>query len=108
MIGFAPEIERVKGQSPRDAILQGRRGRVRPIMAILMVAILGAPPLMFVTRTGPALHRPLKLAIVGGLIVRQVLTLFIGSIIHLYLDRLAVHVWDRGPSSGLTGAEAIE
>lgn len=104
VIDFDLQNERLEGQSPRDAILQGRRPRFRLLTTIIM-AILSAP-LMLGTRTGSALHRPLEPAIVGGLIVRQVLTLFGGSIIHLPL--VAVHVSDRGPLSGLTGAEAIE
>jgi multidrug efflux pump len=96
MIDFALEAERVEGQAPRDAIYQACLLRFRPIMMTTMAAILGALPLMLGQGTGSELRQPLGLAIVGGLIVSQVLTLFTTPVIYLYFDRLALRFTGRG------------
>ena len=96
MIDFALEAERVEGQAPRDAIYQACLLRFRPIMMTTMAAILGALPLMLGQGTGSELRQPLGLAIVGGLIFSQVLTLFTTPVIYLYFDRLAVRFTGRG------------
>ena len=99
MIDFALEAERVEGQAPRDAIYQACLLRFRPIMMTTMAAILGALPLMLGQGTGSELRQPLGLAIVGGLIVSQVLTLFTTPVIYLYFDRLAVRFTGRGTAN---------
>ena len=96
MIDFALEAERVERQAPRDAIYQACLLRFRPIMMTTMAAILGALPLMLGQGTGSELRQPLGLAIVGGLILSQVLTLFTTPVIYLYFDRLAVRFTGRG------------
>jgi multidrug efflux pump len=108
MIDFALEAERVEGQPARDAIFQACLLRFRPIMMTTMAAILGALPLMLGTGTGSELRRPLGLAIVGGLIVSQVLTLFTTPVIYLYFDRLAARISGRHASPRLAGGEAFE
>jgi multidrug efflux pump len=108
MIDFALDAERSEGHSPRDAIFQACLLRLRPILMTTFAAILGALPLMLGTGTGSELRNPLGIAIVGGLVVSQVLTLFTTPVIYLYFDRLALRLAGRHPSDPLTsrGAEA--
>ncbi len=95
MIDFALVAERVEGKPPREAIHQACLLRFRPIMMTTMAALLGALPLMLGSGTGSELRRPLGVAIVGGLLVSQVLTLFTTPVIYLYFDRLAVYITGR-------------
>jgi multidrug efflux pump len=97
MIDFALEAEREEGKPPREAIHQAALLRFRPILMTTMAALLGALPLMLGHGTGSELRRPLGVAIVGGLIVSQVLTLFTTPVIYLLFDRLAARMTRRGP-----------
>jgi multidrug efflux pump len=92
MIDFALEAQRKDGKPPREAILQACLLRFRPIMMTTMAALLGALPLALGTGTGSELRRPLGIAIVGGLLVSQVLTLYTTPVIFLTFDRLAAQV----------------
>jgi multidrug efflux pump len=93
MIDFAVQTEREGGISSVEAIYQACLLRFRPIMMTTMAALLGALPLALGTGMGSELRRPLGIAIVGGLIFSQALTLFTTPVVYLYLDRL--QVWMR-------------
>jgi len=108
MIDFALDAERSEGLAPREAIFQACLLRFRPILMTTMAAILGALPLMLGTGTGSELRNPLGVAIVGGLVVSQVLTLFTTPVIYLYFDRLAVRLSGRRPRNSLPSGEAAE
>jgi multidrug efflux pump len=98
MIDFALEAQRSEGKSPHDAIYEACVLRFRPIMMTTMAALLGGLPLALGTGTGSEMRRPLGIAIVGGLLVSQVLTLYTTPVIYLYMDRLSAgwsKLWRR-------------
>jgi multidrug efflux pump subunit AcrB len=98
MVDFALEAERKEGKSPVDAIYQASLLRFRPIMMTTMAALLGALPLALGRGVGSELRRPLGIAIVGGLIISQMLTLYTTPVIYLYLDRF--RLWLKGKRRG--------
>jgi multidrug efflux pump len=92
MIDFALVVERTQGKSSAEAIYQACLLRFRPIMMTTMAALLGALPLAIGGGVGSELRRPLGIAIVGGLLVSQLLTLYTTPVVYLYLDRFRLWV----------------
>ena len=101
LVDFALEAERRHGQSARQAILEACAERFRPIMMTTFAALLGAVPLAIATGPGSELRRPLGIAIIGGLLVSQVLTLYTTPVIYLILDRLHRRLWGTGQGQRL-------
>ncbi len=92
MIDFALQAERVEGKPPREAIYEAALLRFRPILMTTLAALLAGLPLIFGGGMGSELRAPLGIAIVGGLLVSQVLTLFTTPVIYLAFDALAARL----------------
>ena len=95
MIDFALDAERKDGLSPEESIYQACLLRFRPIMMTTAAALLGALPLALETGTGSEFRRPMGIAIVGGLLLSQFLTLYTTPVIYLYLDRFGRWIQER-------------
>jgi multidrug efflux pump len=97
IVDFALEAEREHGKPPEEAIFEASLLRFRPILMTTLAAMLGALPMLLGTGTGSELRRPLGLAIIGGLTLSQVLTLFTTPVIYLLFDRLAQRFQRKRP-----------
>ncbi len=106
MIDFALDAQRNEGKPAHEAIYQACLLRFRPIMMTTMAALLGALPLALGTGTGSELRRPLGIAIVGGLLLSQVLTLYTTPVIFLAFDRLATRLAGSRAKSALEESAA--
>jgi multidrug efflux pump len=108
MIDFALEAERSRGLSPLDAIREACLLRFRPIMMTTMAAMLGAVPLALGLGEGAELRQPLGIAIVGGLALSQMLTLYSTPVIYLYLDRFRLWSQRRRGAAPHMGAPSLQ
>ncbi len=108
MIDVALALEREQGLEPKEAILKACAQRFRPILMTTMAAIAGATPLALGHGDGAELRQPLGIAIVGGLVLSQILTLYTTPVIYLYLDRLRHHWHRRRPvTTDVTALESL-
>jgi len=107
MIDFALEAQRVEGKDPYHAIYQGCLLRFRPIMMTTVAALFGTLPIALGYGEGADARQPLGLAVVGGLVVSQFLTLYITPVIYLYMERLQALLRGKRPVANTPGpAEA--
>ncbi len=103
MIDFAIAAQRNEGRNAEEAILEGCLQRFRPIMMTTMAALLGTLPIAIGAGTGGEARRPLGLAVVGGLVVSQILTLYITPVVYVYLERFQSR-WTRKKAPALQAA----
>jgi HAE1 family hydrophobic/amphiphilic exporter-1 len=102
MVDFASEAQRDRGMTPRDAIHEACLVRFRPIMMTTMAALVGTLPIALGVGAGAEARRPLGLAVVGGLLVSQLLTLYITPVYYVYIEGLRMRLMSR-PEAPMTG-----
>ena len=108
IVDFALEAEREHGKDSTEAIFEASMLRFRPIMMTTMAALLGGLPLALGTGLGSELRRPLGIAMVGGLLLSQVLTLYTTPVIYIFFDKLGMRISGKRPSAKSEHAEVEE
>jgi len=107
IVDFALDAERTRGMSPEEAIFEASLLRFRPILMTTLCALFAGIPLAFGSGIGSELRRPLGIAMVGGLLVSQVLTLYTTPVIYVFFDRLAQR-FARTPKHAFTNPQPAE
>jgi multidrug efflux pump subunit AcrB len=108
LVDFAQQVEHQKGLSAEESIYQACVLRFRPILMTTMAALLGGVPMMLGTGVGSELRQPLGYAIVGGLALSQVLTLYTTPVVYIYLDQLQTWMFGRTKVQGPQAAGQVE
>ena len=106
LVDFAQEVEHSQGLTAEESIYQACMLRFRPIMMTTMAALLGAVPMMFGTGVGSEIRQPLGYAIVGGLALSQILTLYTTPVVYIYLDRLQTRLFGEKKKPAPSGDAA--
>jgi multidrug efflux pump len=106
IVDFALEAEREHGKDSTEAIFEASMLRFRPIMMTTMAALLGGLPLALGTGLGSELRRPLGIAMVGGLLLSQILTLYTTPVIYIFFDKLGMRISGKRPSAKPEHTEA--
>ena len=107
MVDFAATREREFGDSPEEAIYQACLVRFRPIMMTTVAAIFGAVPLVVATGAGVELRQPLGVAIVGGLVLSQLLTLYSTPVIYLFLEKMRRRFKRKSVATSIATSETV-
>ena len=105
LVDFALQAEESEGLTTEESIYRACTQRFRPIMMTTMAALLGAVPMMVGTGVGSEIRQPLGYAIVGGLAVSQVLTLYTTPVVYIYLDRLQTRLFGHKKQAVPSGAQ---
>jgi multidrug efflux pump len=108
IVDFALEGERERGMNSTDAIYEASLLRFRPIMMTTMAALLGGLPLALGTGLGSELRRPLGIAMVGGLLLSQILTLYTTPVIYIFFDNLARRISGKNAESTIVHPKPAE
>jgi HAE1 family hydrophobic/amphiphilic exporter-1 len=103
LVDFALQAEQNEGLSTEESIYQACIKRFRPILMTTMAALLGAVPMMIGTGVGSEIRQPLGYAIVGGLALSQILTLYTTPVVYIYLDRLQTRLFGKKKKQTATG-----
>jgi multidrug efflux pump subunit AcrB len=107
LVDFAQHVEHEQGLTAEDAIYQACIMRFRPILMTTMAALLGGVPMMLGNGVGSELRQPLGYAIVGGLALSQILTLYTTPVVYIYLDRLQSWLFGERKQAAAGHVEAV-